>query len=99
MGAHHMLGVQEVQAARDVQCNAAAASPPAERVCCAAAMLIATQRAKQVATLRIFHVSTTWALPRNAGGVTGLDTITPQSEEVRTTPASLQDNTAQWRMR
>ena len=27
--AHHMLGVQEVQAARDVQRNAAAAAPPA----------------------------------------------------------------------
>ena len=60
MGLHHMLGVQEVQAACDVQCNAAAVPPPAQRVCGAAAMRIASQRAEQIATLRTFRMST-WA--------------------------------------
>ena len=51
MGAHHMLGVQEVQAAHNVERNAAAAPPPAERVRCAAAARAALQRAEQVAAL------------------------------------------------
>ena len=49
--AYHMLGMQKVQATRDVQRNAAAAPPPAERVCSAAAVRAALQRAKQVAAL------------------------------------------------
>ena len=48
---HHMLGVQEVQAACDVQRDAAAVPPPAERVSCAAAVRVAPQRAEQVAAL------------------------------------------------
>ena len=51
-GQHHVLGVQEVQAARDVQGNAAAALPPAERVRLAAAARAAVQRAEQVAALQ-----------------------------------------------
>ena len=47
-----MLGVQEVQAARDVERDAAAAPPPAKRVRCAAAERAALQRAEQVAALR-----------------------------------------------
>ena len=50
--AHHMLGVQEVQATRNVERNAAAAAPPAERVCFCAAMRAALQRVEQVAALR-----------------------------------------------
>ena len=46
-----MLGVQEVQAARDIKRDAAAAPPPAERVRCAAAARAALQRAEQVAAL------------------------------------------------
>ena len=46
-----MLGVQEVQAARDIERDPAAAAPPAERVCCAAAKRAALQRAEQVAAL------------------------------------------------
>ena len=51
-GRHHVLGMQEVQAARDVQRDAAAAAPPAERVRRAAAARAALQRAEQVAALR-----------------------------------------------
>ena len=49
-----MLGVQEVQAARDIERDAAAAPPPAERVRCAAAVRAALQRAEQVAALQQF---------------------------------------------
>ena len=58
MGVHHMLRVQEVQAARDVQRNTAAVPPPAQRVCCATAMRIASQRAEQVAALHTSRVRT-----------------------------------------
>ena len=47
-----MLGVQEVQAARDIQRDAAAAPPPAERVRRAAGAWAAMQRAEQVAALQ-----------------------------------------------
>ena len=52
MQAHHVLRVQEVQAARDVQRHAAAAPPPAQRVRHADALRVALQRAVQVPALR-----------------------------------------------
>ena len=51
-----------MQAARDVERDAAAAPPPAERVRCAAAERAALQRAEQVAALR----SKPNHLPKNA---------------------------------